>query len=103
MSFEFSKNMFNSPSQNEIGDPRAASNFYGDENDDKMSRETITARINDVTRQLADLQNQRGLIEQQIQKIDNKMLRERLQDDLDNLLSSILDKEMELQELQNMQ
>lgn len=96
--------MFNSPSQNEL-DPRpgTSSNIYGDDNDDKMSKETINARINDVNRELADLQNQRVLIEQQIQKIDNKMLRERLQDDLDNLLSSILDKEMDLQELQNMQ
>jgi transcription initiation factor TFIID subunit 7 len=61
-----------------------------------MSQETIKSKINDLAKQLSELKNQRGQLEQQISSIENQTLRQRLQDNLDTLLIQILDKEMEV-------
>lgn len=67
-----------------------------------MSQESINERISDLRRQLNDLRNQRITKEQEIVSIENQALRQRLQDSLDNILSQILDREMEMQEYQSM-
>lgn len=58
-----------------------------------------STRISDIRRELYDLRHQQSQIEQEIQTIDNKKLKERLQEDLDNLMTAIITKEMELDEL----
>lgn len=57
-------------------------------------------RIDDLRRQLNDLRTQRIQKELEISKIENQALRQRLQDSLDNIMGQILDREMELQDLQ---
>lgn len=59
-----------------------------------------THKIADIKRQLEDLQNQRIQKEQEISSIVNQALRQRLQDSLDNILSQIIEREMQLQDLQ---
>lgn len=68
----------------------------------QLSREEINSKISDLRRQLNDLRNQRIQKEQEISQIQNQTLRQRMQDSLDNILSQILDKEMEMQEYQSM-
>lgn len=68
----------------------------------QLSQESINERISDLRRQLNDLRNQRITKEQEILSIENQALRQRLQDSLDNILSQILDREMEMQEYQSM-
>lgn len=68
----------------------------------QLSQESINERISDLRRQLNDLRNQRITKEQEIVSIENQALRQRLQDSLDNILSQILDREMEMQEYQSM-
>lgn len=68
----------------------------------QLSQESINERISDLRRQLNDLSNQRITKEQEILSIENQALRQRLQDSLDNILSQILDREMEMQEYQSM-
>lgn len=65
-----------------------------------MSQESINMRIDDLRRQLNDLRTQRIQKELEISKIENQALRQRLQDSLDNIMGQILDREMELQDLQ---
>lgn len=52
--------------------------------------------MNELKRELNDLKTQRLQKEQEIASIENQTLRLRLQDNLDNLLSQTLDKEMEV-------
>lgn len=68
----------------------------------QMSQDEVNAKINELRRQLADLRDQRIQKEQEISSIENQTLRQRMQDALDNILSQILDKEMEMQEYQQM-
>lgn len=68
----------------------------------QLSQESINERISELRRQLNDLRNQRIQKEQEILSIENQALRQRLQDSLDNILSQILDREMEMQEYQSM-
>lgn len=56
-------------------------------------------RISDIQRELTNMRNDQHRIEQEIQTIDNKKLKERLQDDLNDVVSSIINKQMELDEL----
>lgn len=56
-------------------------------------------KIIDIQRELKKLRNEQHRIEQEIQTIDNKKLKERLQEDLDSVISSIINKQMELDEL----
>ncbi len=80
--------------------------FFFNENENnfefQLSQESINERISDLRRQLNDLRNQRITKEQEIVSIENQALRQRLQDSLDNILSQILDREMEMQEYQSM-
>lgn len=65
-----------------------------------MSQETINLRIGKIRRELNDLRNQRTQKDQEISSIENQALRSRMQDALDNIMSQILDRELELQDLQ---
>jgi transcription initiation factor TFIID subunit 7 len=104
MMTEFQKNMFGSPSHQMDVDQRQASDSFGNEDDEgfQMSRESIKSKINEKNREIADLNVQRTQKEQEIETIDNKKLKERLQEDRDNLLSKIFDKEMEKQKFEEM-
>lgn len=119
MATEFNKQMFKrSPSRSrQISDslerntPPSSSGreFFerldADDNDyslPNMSQDEINAKIGDLRRQLNDLRDQRIQKEQEISSIENETLRQRMQDALDNILSQILDKEMEMQDYQSM-
>lgn len=75
-----------------------------DDNEDfkapQMSQETINMRVAELRRQLNDLSQQRVQKELEISSIENQALRQRLQDSLDNILGQILDREIELADLQ---
>lgn len=58
-----------------------------------------TLKVIDIQRDLKKLRNEQHRIEQEIQTIDNKKLKERLQEDLDSVTSSIINKQIELDEL----
>lgn len=112
---EFTKQMFRSSPRSRQdssnleppGTPPSQSLQFDDTNDNdfglpQMSREEINSKISDLRRQLNDLRNQRIQKEQEISQIQNQTLRQRMQDSLDNILSQILDKEMEMQDYQSM-
>lgn len=116
---EFNKQMFNSSPRSRQDSsnmepphtPTRMSNrdyYDGDRYGDdeymipQMSQDEVNAKINELRRQLADLRDQRIQKEQEISSIENQTLRQRMQDALDNILSQILDKEMEMQEYQQM-
>lgn len=120
MATEFNKQMFNrSPSRvrqtsDSMEPPSGSTNrpFYdnerldADDNDfsmPQMTQEEIQGKIADLRRQLNDLRDQRIAKEQEISSIENETLRQRMQDALDNILSQILEKEMEMQDYQSMQ
>ncbi|EDS32037.1 transcription initiation factor TFIID subunit 7 [Culex quinquefasciatus] len=67
------------------------------------SRDTVSSRLYELRRQLSDLKTQRIQKEQEIRTIENQTLRQRLQDNLDSVMSQIVEKEMEIQELEMMQ
>lgn len=92
---EFKRNMFD-----EAG-PSTSSQQLDEESNDFVDTKDLndSHRINDIRRELYDLRQQQGQIEQEIQTIDNKKLKERLQEDLDNLMGTIIMKDMELDEL----
>lgn len=106
---EFSKQMFGSPRSRQdssnLEPPSQSMPFDDDENEfglPQLSREELNSKISDLRRQLNELRNQRIQKEQEISQIQNQTLRQRMQDSLDNILSQILDKEMEMQEYQSM-
>lgn len=117
---EFNKQMFNSsprsrqdssnmepphtPTRMSSGRDYYDADRYGDDEYmlPQMSQDEVNAKINELQRQLADLRDQRIQKEQEISSIENQTLRQRMQDALDNILSQILDKEMEMQEYQSM-
>lgn len=68
-----------------------------------MSRDTVDTRINDLRQLLVDLKMQRQQKLQEISGIQNQTLRQRLQDNLDNLVNQINDKEAELIDLESYQ
>lgn len=68
-----------------------------------MSRDTVETRMNDLKQLLVDLKMQRTQKLQEIAGIQNQTLKQRLQDNLDNLVSDIIDKESELNELESCQ
>lgn len=91
---EFKSNMF------EGGPSTSSQHLDGEESNDFDAKDlNDSTRISDIRRELFDLRNQQSQIEQEIQTIDNKKLKERLQDDLDTLMGAIIMKEMELDEL----
>lgn len=75
----------------------------GDDNDyasgSDMPRENIRARLEILEKELTDLRNRRQQQELEIANIENQALRQRFQDILDNLLTEMLEKEQEYQEL----
>ncbi|XP_031623539.1 transcription initiation factor TFIID subunit 7-like [Contarinia nasturtii] len=77
------------PDDNEFGMPQ-------------MCQDEIQGKIADLRRQLNDLCDQRIAKEQEISSIENETLRARMQDALDNILSQIIEREMELQDYQSM-
>lgn len=118
---EFNKSMFNSPKSLKAPEEKlnpshrtkdASKSFFdqvsrqdSDDNDSsepQMSREQITGRLTDLRRQCDDLKIQQAQKAQEISSIQNPTLRQRMQETLDNVLSQIYEKEMEMQELQNM-
>ena len=66
-------------------------------------RDTVDTRINDLRQLLVDLKMQRSQKLQEISGIQNQTLRQRLQDNLDNLVNQINDKEAELNDLESYQ
>lgn len=95
MMTEFKSNMF------EGGPSTSSQHLEDEESNDFMESKDLndSTRIIDIRRELFDLRNQQSQIEQEIQTIDNKKLKERLQDDLDTLMGNIIMKDMELDEL----
>ncbi|XP_053690426.1 transcription initiation factor TFIID subunit 7 [Sabethes cyaneus] len=116
LTVEFSKSMFSTVSSSGGSRSRkfetASVSKYGDnsrldsDNDSTdftpSSRDLISNRMYELRRQLSDLKTQRSQKEQEIRTIENQTLRQRLQDNLDSLLSQIVEKEMEVQELEMM-
>ncbi|XP_055535264.1 transcription initiation factor TFIID subunit 7 [Wyeomyia smithii] len=116
LTVEFSKSMFSTVSSSGGSRSRKfdtpAASKYGDnsrldsDNDSTdftpSSRDVISSRVYELRRQLSDLKVQRRQKEQEIRTIENQTLRQRLQDNLDSLLSQIVEKEMEVQELEMM-
>lgn len=66
----------------------------------QMSQDSVNMRVAELRRQLGDLRTQRFQKELEISSIENQALRQRLQDSLENIVRQILDREIELQELQ---
>lgn len=94
MMTEFKRNMFDAG-------PSTSGQHHDDESIDFHDSKDLndSNRISDIRRELHDLRGQQVQIEQEIQTIDNKKLKERLQEDLDILLSTIIMKELEIDEL----
>lgn len=63
----------------------------------------MDTRINDLRQLLVDLKMQRSQKLAEISGIQNQTLRQRLQDNLDNLVNQINDKEAELIDLESYQ
>lgn len=96
MMTEFKSNMFD-----DTAGPSTSSQHFNEESSDFIdsSQHHENSRVSELRRELHDLRNQQTNIEQQIKTIDNKKLKERLQEDLDELLDKIVMKQMELEEV----
>lgn len=72
--------------------------------DDELSNDFLNTRENSrastIRRELQQLKLNQVKIEAEIQSIDNKKLKERLQENLDHIMGDIIMKEMELQEIE---
>lgn len=72
------------------------------QNIDEESVDFLTSKensmISNLRSELQELRASQAQIEQEIQTIDNKKLKERLQDDLENIMGKIIMKQIELQE-----
>lgn len=72
------------------------------QNIDEESVDFLTSKENsmilNLRSELQELRASQAQIEQEIQTIDNKKLKERLQDDLENIMGKIIMKQIELQE-----
>lgn len=110
---EFNKTMFQHSPKSNVSSamghhtPPQQRNYDRHESDDSefstphMSQDSVNMRNAELRRQLNDLRNQRFQKELEISSIENQALRQRLQDSLDNIVRQILDREIELQELQS--
>lgn len=94
MMTEFKSNMFD-----DQAGPSTSSQHLDEESIDFIESRELNDSTSEIRRELHSLRNQQSKIEQQIQTIDNKKLKERMQDDLDNLMDSIYAKQMELDEI----
>lgn len=68
----------------------------------QMSSEQIVTKITELRRQHEDLKIQQAQKAQEISSIQNPTLKQRMQETLDNLLSQMLEKEMEIKTYENM-
>lgn len=93
MMTEFKSNMFDDAG------PSTSTQHLDDESIDFIDSKNNDDRIADIRRELYDLRNQQNQTEQEIQTIDNKTLKARLQETLDSLMDTIIMKEMELDEI----
>lgn len=118
---EFSHSMFGSAGNDDTQDmlpnssneePGTSNSYYGKQqqsydydysNDGlQMSSEQINAKISELRRQVDDLKVQQSQKAQEINSIQNPTLRQRMQETLDNLLSQMVEKELEIKDLENM-
>lgn len=115
---EFNKRMFShSPTRSrQISDsydshqPSTSQHFDDVRSDDEnsafslpqLSQDEVHNKIADIRRQLNELRAQQAQKEQEISSIENETLRQRMQDAVDNILSQMLDKELELEDYQAM-
>lgn len=95
MMTEFKSNMFD----DQAGPSTSSHQNLDDESNDFIESRDLSdnTRSSEIRRELLHLRNQQSKIEQQIQTIDNKKLKERLQEDLDILMDTIIMKQMELE------
>lgn len=102
-SFDY-KSMFATPRSRKNSSDLNKEYFDGRNDSDidepAVMKQNIEARIEELRQELSDLKGQRAQKEQEIAAIQNQTLRQRLQDNLDNLMSQIIEKEMEIQDLQ---
>jgi len=66
-----------------------------------MTADEIRARLEDLSREIADLRVKRQQHESELSRIENFTLKQRFQDILDNLIQTLLEKEQEFQGLQD--
>lgn len=118
MATEFNKQMFqSSPNRTrQISDSNdshqpSSSQYFGDVRFDddnsgfslpQMSQDEIHSKIADIQRQLNDLRSQQMQKEQEISSIQNETLRQRMQDNVETILTQMLEKELELEDYQAM-
>ncbi|CAO1410848.1 unnamed protein product [Diamesa hyperborea] len=93
MATEFNRTMFD-----QAGPSSQGMDDY-DDTKDMTANESLTSQLTELERELSELKNQQNKIEQEIHTIDNKKLKERLQEDLDNIMGNIISKEMEIDDL----
>ncbi|XP_070508424.1 transcription initiation factor TFIID subunit 7 [Chironomus tepperi] len=90
---EFSSSMFEE-------DVAGTSSQNIDEESVDYSASKEHSMASNLRRELQELRVSQAQIEQEIQTIDNKKLKERLQDDLENIMGKIIMKQIELQEFE---
>lgn len=111
-STEFTKDMFHSPRSrfdssnlDAPNTPDGRMRSYGgsraESEDDESRQELMNGQIAKLRREMNDLHAQRIQKEQEISTIENQTLRQRMQDNLDNILSQLLNKELEIQMCQS--
>ncbi|XP_055383075.1 transcription initiation factor TFIID subunit 7 [Condylostylus longicornis] len=114
---EFDKTMFNelkdsSDGPNDGNDGAMSSEYFDQQKDNysdfedlsepHLSKDEIKTKILDLRQQCDELKNQQNQKQTEISSIQNPTLKQRLQDVMDNLLSQIVEKELQIQEYQNM-
>lgn len=111
-STEFNREMFNSPrsrfDSSNLEPPstpdrmRDYGGSHAGSDDEEMQNDAINEKIANLRREISDLHAQRVQKEQEISTIENQTLRQRMQNNLDDILSSLVNKEMEIQMYQAM-
>jgi transcription initiation factor TFIID subunit 7 len=99
---DFSKTEFSSSMFEDDAIPGTSSQQMDDESMDFMSTKE-SSQASSIRRELQELRASQAQIEQEIQTIDNKKLKERLHDDLENIMGKIIMKQLELQEFEDIQ
>lgn len=90
---EFKSNMF------EAGGPSTSTQQFSEDSSYFNDTKDDSNRINDIQQKLYNLQQEQNKIEEKIQKIDNNKLKERLEKELHVIMSKIIVKEMEMDEI----
>lgn len=115
---QFNKGMFehSSTRSRQISDSNdshqpSSSQYFGDERFDdensefslpQLTKDEVNSKIADIKRQISELHSQQEQKQQEISSIENETLRQRVQDALDNILTQILEKELELNDYEEM-